>query len=173
MIAETHHAQILDVVTSRHICSQEERLMDVLFYVWSQRLCPIDCAYMSIQTRSSTAVCFVRTCTHFVHSNILQPMSMCVRLHESMLCHNLYIDLPCDKCPCLLGASNWRQLDKQEGVIFPSRHHTHTFALRHPQPCRSSPILQYLASLMSVLLLPWTCQCDGWSCMLSLSVTSQ
>ncbi|DBA95296.1 TPA: hypothetical protein ACH3X3_013188 [Trebouxia sp. C0006] len=51
---------------------------------------------------------------------------------------------PCDfvlegslECPAASGASNWRQLDKQEGVIFPSRHHTHTFALQHPQPCRS------------------------------------
>lgn len=51
---------------------------------------------------------------------------------------------PCDfvlegslECPAASGASTWRQLDKQEGVIFPGRHHTHTFALQHPQPCRS------------------------------------
>ncbi len=135
MIAETHDAHILDVITSRRICSQEERLMDVLFYVWLQRLWLIDHAYMGIQTRSSTSVCLVCTCKHFVHCN----PCLCVRLHESSLRHNLYIDLQCDKCPCFLGASIWRQLDKQEGVSFPSRHHTHTFALRHPQPCRSSP----------------------------------
>jgi len=149
-------------------------LMNVLFYVWSQRLCLTDRAYMGIQTRSITSVCFICTCKHFVHSTTLHPMSVCVCVCEAACVITACdIDLTCDKCLCLLGASNWRQLDKQEGVIFPSRHHTHTFALRHPQSCRSHPPLQYLALLTSVLLLPWTCQCEERGCMLSLSVTSQ
>ncbi|KAA6423321.1 MAG: Peptide-N(4)-(N-acetyl-beta-glucosaminyl)asparagine amidase [Trebouxia sp. A1-2] len=51
---------------------------------------------------------------------------------------------PCDfelegslECPAASGTAIWRQLDKQAGVMFPSRHHTHTFALQHPKPCRS------------------------------------
>ncbi|KAL0026255.1 hypothetical protein WJX77_006348 [Trebouxia sp. C0004] len=51
---------------------------------------------------------------------------------------------PCDfvlegslECSAASGTATWRQLDRQEGVTFPSRHHTHTFALQHPLPCRS------------------------------------
>lgn len=113
---------------------------------------------------------YVHVSTLYTQRHCIPCLCVCVCVSEdACVITACDIDLTCDKCLCLLGASNWRQLDKQEGVIFPSRHHTHTFALQHPQPCRSSPPLQYLALPMSVLLLPWTCQCDGWDCIFSLS----
>ena len=67
------------------------------------------------------------------------------QLHASQV-HNRDICVSQDKperitmhdgsCPCVTGSGTWKQLDQQQGVTFPSRHHTHTFTLQHPISCR-------------------------------------